>query len=65
MCVWILSLVWSALKSPLENAIGGWRGEKAEILGLVSGVAKKREDMLELPMLYSKGNVQLLSWAAP
>ena len=57
--------MWSALKSPLEKAIGSWRGGKVEILVLLSVVAKKRKNILELPMLYFKGNVQLCVWASP
>lgn len=60
MCLLMLSIVWSALITPFKNAIGAWRGGKAERLELLSCVAKKRKDILKFQMLYLKSNVQLV-----
>ena len=56
----MLSIVWSLLLTPFENAIGAWRGGKAERLGLLSRVAKNEKDILTFWMLYLKSNVQLV-----
>ena len=60
MCLLMLSMVWSALLTPFENAIGAWRGGKAERLGLLSCVAKNGKDILTFWRLYLESNVQLV-----